>query len=80
MKEEPQEGRLALEQSDVLRGTVLLPARFAQTVVSPYCVRRAAKAPVSTPLAWSEVRPTLDPSEFNLGNFDRRLVKKDALR
>jgi bifunctional non-homologous end joining protein LigD len=62
------------------RGRVYLdPFRngFAQTVVSPYCVRRAARAPVSTPLAWSEVRPTLDPSDFNLGNFGQRLAKKD---
>jgi bifunctional non-homologous end joining protein LigD len=50
---------------------------FAQTVVSPYCVRRAAKAPVSTPLAWSEVKPTLQPADFNLGNFAGRLAKKD---
>ncbi|MGE5278064.1 MAG: non-homologous end-joining DNA ligase [Acidobacteriota bacterium] len=50
---------------------------FAQTVVSPYSVRRAPKAPVSTPLAWSEVKPTLTPSDFNLGNFARRLAKKD---
>jgi bifunctional non-homologous end joining protein LigD len=69
------ESRIAARQGRVY----LDPFRngFAQTVVSPYCVRRAAKAPVSTPLAWSEVRPTLDPSEFNLGNFDRRLAKKD---
>jgi len=50
---------------------------FAQTVVSPYSVRHAPKAPVSTPLAWSEVRPTLTPSDFNLGNFGKRLAKKD---
>ena len=28
---------------------------FAQTVVSPFCVRRHPRAPVSTPLEWSEV-------------------------
>lgn len=69
------ESRIAARQGRVY----LDPFRngFAQTVVSPYCVRRAAKAPVSTPLAWSEVRPTLDPAEFNLGNFGRRLAKKD---
>ena len=50
---------------------------FAQTVVSPFCVRRFPRAPVSTPLAWSEVRPTLDPTDFNISNFDRRLEKKD---
>lgn len=50
---------------------------FAQTVVSPYSVRRAPKAPVSTPLAWSEVKPTLAPSDFNIGNFGKRLGKKD---
>jgi bifunctional non-homologous end joining protein LigD len=50
---------------------------FAQTVVSPYSVRRAPNAPVSTPLAWSEVKPTLKPAAFNLGNFSERLAKID---
>jgi bifunctional non-homologous end joining protein LigD len=50
---------------------------FAQTVVTPYCVRHAAKAPVSTPLDWSEVKPSLKPAEFNLGNFDKRVKGKD---
>jgi bifunctional non-homologous end joining protein LigD len=48
-----------------------------QTVVSPYSVRRKPHAPVSTPLAWSEVTAKLDPSSFNLGNFRTRLKKKD---
>ncbi len=58
------------------RGRVYLdPFRnaFAQTVVAPYSVRRRPKAPVSTPLAWSEVSPTLVPSDFNLGTFAARL-------
>jgi bifunctional non-homologous end joining protein LigD len=42
-----------------------------QTVVSPDSVRRKPHAPVSTPLAWSEVKPTLDPARFNIGNFIR---------
>ena len=48
-----------------------------QTVASPYCVRRKPKAPVSTPLDWSEVKPFLDPTKFNLGNFRARLKNKD---
>ncbi len=48
-----------------------------QTVVSPYSVRRKPHAPVSTPLAWSEVKPSLNPSIFNIGNFSARLKKKD---
>ncbi len=48
-----------------------------QTVVSPYSVRRKPHAPISTPLAWSEVTPKLDPSSFNLGNFRNRMDKKD---
>lgn len=62
------------------RGRVYLdPFRngFAQTVVAPYSVRRKAKAPVSTPLDWSEVKPALDPSEFNIGNFAKRLKRAD---
>jgi bifunctional non-homologous end joining protein LigD len=74
-KEMTMEGSIAKR-----RGRVYLdPFRngFAQTVVAPFCVRRSPRAPVSTPLAWSEVKPTLDPTEFNLSNFDRRLAKRD---
>ena len=50
---------------------------FGQTVVAPYSVRRRPKAPFSTPLAWSEVSPALDPPEFNLGNYTKRLNAAD---
>jgi bifunctional non-homologous end joining protein LigD len=50
---------------------------FGQTVVAPYSVRRRPKAPFSTPLLWSEVTPTLDPSEYNLGNYAKRLSAPD---
>ena len=48
-----------------------------QTVVTPYSVRRKAHAPFSMPLAWDEVKPSLDPATFNLGNFRERLKRKD---
>jgi bifunctional non-homologous end joining protein LigD len=69
------EGRIAARKGRVY----LDPFRngFAQTVVSPFCVRHAPGAPVSTPLAWKEVRPTLKPVDFNLGNFEKRLEKPD---
>ena len=50
---------------------------FGQTVVAPYSVRRRDKAPISTPLEWSEVKPTLIPSDFNMGNFHRCLEASD---
>jgi bifunctional non-homologous end joining protein LigD len=50
---------------------------FGQTVVAPYSVRRRPKAPFSTPLSWSEVTPALDPSEFNLGNYAKRMSAAD---
>ncbi len=62
------------------RGRVYLdPFRngFAQSVVAPYSVRRRSKAPISTPLDWSEVTPRLDPARFNLGNFEKRLEQPD---
>jgi len=62
------------------RGRVYLdPFRngFGQTVAAPYSVRRCAHAPVSTPLAWSEVKPGLDPADFNVGNFLRRVRRAD---
>jgi bifunctional non-homologous end joining protein LigD len=53
---------------------------FAQSVVSPYSVRRKPKAPVSTPLEWSEVTPSLIPSNFNISNFRSRLKRSNAWR
>jgi bifunctional non-homologous end joining protein LigD len=65
------------------RGRVYLdPFRngFAQTVVAPYSVRRRPKAPVSTPLDWSEVTSTLVPSDFNLSNFLKRVEAPNPWR
>jgi bifunctional non-homologous end joining protein LigD len=62
------------------RGRVYLdPFRngFGQTVVAPYSVRRREKAPISTPLEWSEAKPALVPSNFNMGNFHKRLEGSD---
>lgn len=62
------------------RGRVYLdPFRngFGQTIVAPYSVRRRPKAPISTPLQWSEVAPALNPSDFNMGNFAKRLKRAD---
>jgi bifunctional non-homologous end joining protein LigD len=72
---------LTVEHSISARGdkVYLDPFRngFGQTVVAPYSVRRREKAPFSIPLPWSEVKPNLDPSDFNLGNFQKRLKGKD---
>jgi bifunctional non-homologous end joining protein LigD len=62
------------------RGRVYLdPFRngFGQTVVAPYSVRRREKAPVSTPLEWSDVKSSLVPTAFNMGNFANRLRRAD---
>jgi len=75
----PQE--LTVEHSVAARrGRVYLdPFRngFGQTVVAPYSVRRRERAPISTPLRWSEVTPALVPSDFNLGNFAEWLERTD---
>ena len=72
---------LTTEHTIVARGkrVYLDPFRngSVQTVVSPYSVRRKPHAPVSTPLAWSEVKPSLDPAEFNIGNFKTRRRRAD---
>jgi bifunctional non-homologous end joining protein LigD len=62
------------------RGRVYLDSfrnGFVQTVVAPYSVRRRDRAPISTPLDWSEVRPDLVPASFAIGNFEQRLKAKD---
>jgi bifunctional non-homologous end joining protein LigD len=72
---------LTIEHSKAARGPrVYLDAArngSVQTVAAPYSVRRQPHAPVSTPLDWSEVKPPLDPASFNIGNFRKRLQKKD---
>ncbi len=50
---------------------------FGATVVAPYSVRRRPKAPFSMPLRWSDVKPSLDPSSFNLSNYKKRLIGAD---
>src|SRR4029077_5143219 len=72
---------LTVEHSIEARGerVYLDPFRnaFGQTVVTPFSVRRRPKAPVSTPLQWAELPPSLDPAKFNLGNFSERLRRSD---
>ena len=50
---------------------------FGATVVAPYSVRRRPGAPFSMPLRWSEVKPSLVPSDFNIGNYEKRLAARD---
>jgi bifunctional non-homologous end joining protein LigD len=50
---------------------------FAQTVVTPYSVRRKPRAPFSMPLAWKDVKPGLDHTRFNLGSYPKVLARPD---
>jgi bifunctional non-homologous end joining protein LigD len=50
---------------------------YGQTIVPPYSVRRRPRAPVSTPLAWDEVSPRLDPVAFNVRTFAKRMARDD---
>jgi bifunctional non-homologous end joining protein LigD len=63
---ERREGRLYLDAGQNAWG---------KTVVAPYSLRALPHAPVSTPLAWSEVTPRLDPTRFTLDTVRRRLDK-----
>ena len=77
--EHPKE--LTMEQRIAARGqrVYLDPFRnaFGATVVAPYSVRRREKAPFSMPLDWSDVKPSLDPSKYNLGNYEKVLAGPD---
>jgi bifunctional non-homologous end joining protein LigD len=44
-----------------------------KTVVGPYSVREVARAPVSTPLRWEEVRRDLRPDQFPMATFAGRV-------
>jgi len=74
-KELTVEGRIAKR-----RGRVFIDTGrngFGQTVVAPYSVRRRPKAPVSTPLDWTEVVPSLRPETYTMTNFSKRIGQQD---
>jgi len=48
-----------------------------KTIASVYSVRPKPGAPVSTPLRWDEVNPSLDPSAFTMEEVLRR-VEQDG--
>jgi bifunctional non-homologous end joining protein LigD len=84
--------RLAAEHSDTLtmeqrierrKGRVFLDAMrnsFGATVAAPYSVRRRPKASFSMPLRWKDITPDLDPSEYNLGNYQKHIADDDPWR
>jgi bifunctional non-homologous end joining protein LigD len=75
----PRLATVAMAKAD-RRGRVFLDAlrnAFGQTIAAPYSVRRRPRAPVSMPLAWDEVDPSLDPAAFNIRTVERRLAGRD---
>jgi bifunctional non-homologous end joining protein LigD len=56
-----------------------LQSFVGKSLVLPYSLRAADGAPVSTPLAWDEVTPSLDPKAFNLRTLRARLDAKGDL-
>ncbi|HYM62183.1 MAG TPA: DNA ligase D [Thermoanaerobaculia bacterium] len=48
---------------------------YGKTVVAPYTLRAIDGAPVSAPLAWSEITKKLDPAKLNLRTMPNRLAK-----
>lgn len=50
-----------------------------KALVLPYSLRAADGAPVSTPIAWSELSATLEPRAFNLRTLRARLEAKGDL-
>jgi bifunctional non-homologous end joining protein LigD len=48
------------------------------TAVAPYSTRARAGAPVSMPLGWNELSPTIGPAYFTVDNAGARLASLDA--
>jgi bifunctional non-homologous end joining protein LigD len=56
-----------------------LQNNFAQTVVSPFSVRPTLGATVSMPLAWEQVKPGLQPTDFTIKNVPKQAKSASAL-
>lgn len=50
-----------------------------KTLSAPYTPRARVQAPVSTPLRWQELHPSLQPQDFNLLNIEQRLQSSGDL-
>jgi bifunctional non-homologous end joining protein LigD len=48
------------------------------TAVAPYSTRARAGCPVSVPVTWEELTPTLDPAAFNLRTVPERVARMNA--
>ena len=46
-----------------------------KTIAAPFSVRPVPGAPVSAPMKWSELKPTLDPASFNIKNMPARMTR-----
>ena len=68
-EKEKRHGRLLVDHKQFM----------AKTLVVPYSLRAADGATVSTPLAWDELSPTLDPRSFTLRALRARLDAKGDL-
>jgi bifunctional non-homologous end joining protein LigD len=56
-----------------------LQNRAGQTLAAPYSIRPVPGATVSTPLEWKELKPGLNPGDFDFKNIQSRLSKKGDL-
>jgi bifunctional non-homologous end joining protein LigD len=46
-----------------------------KTIAAPFSVRPVPGAAVSAPMKWTELRPTLDPSSYNIKNMAARMTR-----
>ncbi len=46
---------------------------YGKTIAAPFAVRPVPGAPVSTPLMWEELKPTLEPVQFNIKTVPERM-------
>ena len=56
------------------RAAVIMVHGRGATAVAPYSTRARSGAPVSTPLAWSELSASMRPDHFTVSNLPTRLA------
>ncbi|HEY0433635.1 MAG TPA: hypothetical protein VGC95_07170, partial [Chitinophagaceae bacterium] len=52
---------------------------YADTLACVYSVRPSAQPAVSTPLAWKELKSSLDPASFTIDTIEKRIARKGDL-